>query len=148
MSEDVRLRDVEQADLEVFFAQEQDPEAARRSLFPPRERDVFMTHWAVGLLVAVGRQRQLVVRLLAVALVLAVVVLVALLGGRGRAGRGRSVSRSPASSGPYGVSTVDEGAGAAKPAVARGSVTRGNVTTKPAARPMRTVATRVFTTKR
>lgn len=46
MSDDtVRLRDVEVADLEVFHAQEQDPEAARRSRFEPRERERFMTHW-------------------------------------------------------------------------------------------------------
>lgn len=42
---DVRLRDVERADLELFFAFEQDPEAARRAVFPSRERERFMTHW-------------------------------------------------------------------------------------------------------
>ena len=31
MSDEVRLRDVEPTDLEVFFEQEQDPEATRRS---------------------------------------------------------------------------------------------------------------------
>jgi RimJ/RimL family protein N-acetyltransferase len=46
MSEDVRLRDVEPADLELFFQQEHDPEAVRRSKFPPRDRHTFMTHWA------------------------------------------------------------------------------------------------------
>ncbi|MFJ7199599.1 MULTISPECIES: GNAT family N-acetyltransferase [unclassified Streptomyces] len=50
MSDQVRLRDVELADLEVFFAQEHDPEAARRSKFPPRERDAFMTHWTTRVL--------------------------------------------------------------------------------------------------
>ncbi|MEU9321632.1 GNAT family N-acetyltransferase [Streptomyces sp. NPDC048295] len=50
MSDQVCLRDVELADLEVFFAQEHDPEAARRSNFPPRERDAFMTHWATRVL--------------------------------------------------------------------------------------------------
>ncbi|MFD7811966.1 GNAT family N-acetyltransferase [Streptomyces sp. NPDC059785] len=44
-ADEVCLRDVEPADLEVFFAQEHDPEAVRRSKFPPRERDAFMTHW-------------------------------------------------------------------------------------------------------
>jgi hypothetical protein len=39
MSDDVRLRDVDHADLEVFFEQEQDPEAARRANFAPRDRD-------------------------------------------------------------------------------------------------------------
>jgi len=50
MSDEVRLRDVEQADLEVFFEQEQDPEATRRSRFPPRDRERFMTHWATRVL--------------------------------------------------------------------------------------------------
>ncbi|WP_328494252.1 GNAT family N-acetyltransferase [Streptomyces sp. NBC_00414] len=42
----VRLRIVEEADLEAFFEQEQDPEAGRRSRFPARPRERFMTHWA------------------------------------------------------------------------------------------------------
>ncbi|MFC0597648.1 GNAT family N-acetyltransferase [Streptomyces palmae] len=50
MTEEVRLRDVEEADLEVFFAQEHDPEAARRSRFTPRERESFMTHWTTRVL--------------------------------------------------------------------------------------------------
>ncbi|WP_329614616.1 GNAT family N-acetyltransferase [Streptomyces brevispora] len=50
MSDQVRLRDVELADLEVFFAQEQDPESARRSNFVPRERDAFMAHWTTKVL--------------------------------------------------------------------------------------------------
>ncbi|MFD6275948.1 GNAT family N-acetyltransferase [Streptomyces sp. NPDC060209] len=50
MSEQVRLRDAGQADLEVFLAQEHDPEAARRSNFPPREREAFMTHWKTKVL--------------------------------------------------------------------------------------------------
>jgi RimJ/RimL family protein N-acetyltransferase len=50
MTEDVRLREVEPADLEVFLAQEHDPEAVRRSKFPPRERERFMTHWRTRVL--------------------------------------------------------------------------------------------------
>lgn len=50
MSDDVRLRDVEEADLEVFFEQQLDPEAVRRSKFPSREREKFMTHWATRVL--------------------------------------------------------------------------------------------------
>ncbi|SCE65605.1 Protein N-acetyltransferase, RimJ/RimL family [Micromonospora coriariae] len=46
----MRLRDVEQADLEVFHEQERDPEAAQRSKFPPRDREKFMTHWATKVL--------------------------------------------------------------------------------------------------
>ncbi|GII80035.1 N-acetyltransferase [Sphaerisporangium rufum] len=48
--EDVRLRDVLESDLEVFFQQEQDPEAVRRSRFPAREREAFMTHWTTRIL--------------------------------------------------------------------------------------------------
>ncbi|UWM51119.1 GNAT family N-acetyltransferase [Streptomyces carpaticus] len=48
--ERVRLREVVPADLEVFFAHEHDPEAARRSRFPPREREAFMRHWTTRVL--------------------------------------------------------------------------------------------------
>ncbi|MFD6533129.1 GNAT family N-acetyltransferase [Streptomyces sp. NPDC060184] len=50
MSDQVSLREVELGDLEVFLAQEHDPESARRSKFPPRERDAFMTHWKTKVL--------------------------------------------------------------------------------------------------
>ncbi|TFI19745.1 GNAT family N-acetyltransferase [Streptomyces sp. 4R-3d] len=50
MSNQVRLRDVGLADLEEFFAQEQDPEAVQRSNFPPREREAFMAHWTTKVL--------------------------------------------------------------------------------------------------
>lgn len=46
----VRLRDVVEADLEAFLAYEHDPEAVRRSRFPPRERDAFMAHWKTRVL--------------------------------------------------------------------------------------------------
>lgn len=45
MDNSVLLRDVEPADLEFFLAYEHDPEAVRRSRFPPREREAFMAHW-------------------------------------------------------------------------------------------------------
>ncbi len=50
MGDEVQLRAVEQTDLETFFAQEHDPEAVRRSLFAPRDREVFMNHWAGNIL--------------------------------------------------------------------------------------------------
>lgn len=50
MTYDVGLRDVEQADLEVFLDYEHDAEAVRRSKFTPREREAFMTHWATKVL--------------------------------------------------------------------------------------------------
>ncbi|NDZ61640.1 GNAT family N-acetyltransferase [Streptomyces anulatus] len=46
----MRLRNVETADLEAFLAYEHDPEAVRRSRFPPREREAFMTHWTTRVL--------------------------------------------------------------------------------------------------
>lgn len=45
MSDQVRLRDVEETDLEAFYQQENDPESVRRSKFPSRDRDTFMKHW-------------------------------------------------------------------------------------------------------
>ncbi|MFG2604392.1 GNAT family N-acetyltransferase [Streptomyces sp. NPDC048514] len=42
---DVRLRAVVEADLELFLAYEHDPEAVRRSRFPPRPREAFLAHW-------------------------------------------------------------------------------------------------------
>ncbi|MGI5437506.1 GNAT family N-acetyltransferase [Streptomyces shenzhenensis] len=47
----VGLREVVDADLETFLAYEHDPEAVRRSRFPPRERDAFLTHWRKKVLV-------------------------------------------------------------------------------------------------
>ncbi|GAA5067377.1 GNAT family N-acetyltransferase [Thermocatellispora tengchongensis] len=44
------LRDVEASDLDVFFEQEHDPEAVRRSRFRPRERGAFMAHWKDAIL--------------------------------------------------------------------------------------------------
>ncbi|WP_374296210.1 GNAT family N-acetyltransferase [Streptomyces olivochromogenes] len=43
--EEVRLREVTDDDLEVFFVFEHDPEAVRRSRFTPRPRDAFLAHW-------------------------------------------------------------------------------------------------------
>lgn len=50
MDDEVVLRDVERADLEVFLEHEHDPEAIRRSRFAPRYRDAFMTHWETKIL--------------------------------------------------------------------------------------------------
>ncbi|WP_369248911.1 GNAT family N-acetyltransferase [Streptomyces sp. R41] len=50
MDEDVRLRDVTEADLEPLYEQQLDAEAVRRSRFPSREREAFMTHWATKIL--------------------------------------------------------------------------------------------------
>ncbi|MFK0020632.1 GNAT family N-acetyltransferase [Streptomyces sp. NPDC090798] len=48
--DDVRLRDVVEADLAMFLAYEHDPEAARRSRFTPRPRDAFMSHFRTRIL--------------------------------------------------------------------------------------------------
>jgi RimJ/RimL family protein N-acetyltransferase len=50
MGDDVRLRDVEEPDLEVLFEQQLDPEAARVANFPSRDRERFMTHWTTKVL--------------------------------------------------------------------------------------------------
>jgi RimJ/RimL family protein N-acetyltransferase len=46
MTNDVTLREVQEADLAVFFEQQLDPEATQMAAFPSRARDAFMTHWA------------------------------------------------------------------------------------------------------
>jgi len=46
MTNDVRLRAVEDGDLPIFFAQQLDPEATRMAAFPTRDHDAFMAHWA------------------------------------------------------------------------------------------------------
>ncbi|MFF6880888.1 GNAT family N-acetyltransferase [Streptomyces sp. NPDC012474] len=49
-SEDVRLRDVVEDDLEFLLAYEHDPEAVRRSRFTPRPRDAFLRQWKTRVL--------------------------------------------------------------------------------------------------
>src|SRR5687768_2010792 len=41
----IELRDVIDADLPIFYTQQDDPEAAQMAAFPIRQRDAFMTHW-------------------------------------------------------------------------------------------------------
>jgi RimJ/RimL family protein N-acetyltransferase len=43
---EVLLRDVIEADLPTFFAQQLDPQATDMAAFPARARDPFMKHWA------------------------------------------------------------------------------------------------------
>jgi RimJ/RimL family protein N-acetyltransferase len=50
MGDEVALRDVGEPDLEVFFEQQRDPEAARLANFPSRDREQFMAHWATRVL--------------------------------------------------------------------------------------------------
>ncbi|MET0424619.1 MAG: GNAT family N-acetyltransferase [Actinoplanes sp.] len=45
MNGQVALRDTTHADVEAFFAHEQDPEAARRANFTSRDRADFFHHW-------------------------------------------------------------------------------------------------------
>jgi len=42
---DVRLRDVIEADLPILFEQQLDPEANRMAAFPARDRETFTAHW-------------------------------------------------------------------------------------------------------
>ena len=46
MTSDVRLRDVAEADLPIFFEHQLDPVATQMAAFPSRDRDAFMVHWA------------------------------------------------------------------------------------------------------
>ncbi|MEU8658976.1 GNAT family N-acetyltransferase [Actinoplanes philippinensis] len=58
----VRLRPVEAGDIEVFFAQQNDPGAQQRAGFPGRERDAFIEHWQRRVLGdPTGRARTIVV---------------------------------------------------------------------------------------
>lgn len=41
----VRLRDVQESDLTVFFEHQRDAEANEMAAFPPREKDMFFPHW-------------------------------------------------------------------------------------------------------
>jgi RimJ/RimL family protein N-acetyltransferase len=41
----VRLRDVKENDLPIFFEFQRDPDAVRMAAFPARERDAFFAHW-------------------------------------------------------------------------------------------------------
>ena len=45
MTSEVRLRAVTEADLPVFFQQQEDPEANAMAAFPARAREAFMVHW-------------------------------------------------------------------------------------------------------
>jgi RimJ/RimL family protein N-acetyltransferase len=42
----VRLRDVIEADLQIFFEHQLEPDATRMAAFPARDRDAFMAHWS------------------------------------------------------------------------------------------------------
>jgi RimJ/RimL family protein N-acetyltransferase len=46
MNNPVSLRAVTEDDLPIFFANQLDPDSIRMADFPPRERDVYMAHWA------------------------------------------------------------------------------------------------------
>ena len=46
MANEIRLRDVEQSDLPIFFQQQRDPEANQMANFPARDEAAFNAHWA------------------------------------------------------------------------------------------------------
>lgn len=46
----IRLRDVRDDDLPIFFAHQEDPEACRMAAFPPRTWDAFLSHWRMNVL--------------------------------------------------------------------------------------------------
>jgi len=45
MINNVQLRDAVETDLQIFYEQQQDPEAIQMAAFPSRNRDAFMAHW-------------------------------------------------------------------------------------------------------
>jgi RimJ/RimL family protein N-acetyltransferase len=45
MINNVQLRDAVEADLQIFYEQQQDPEAIQMAAFPSRNRNAFMAHW-------------------------------------------------------------------------------------------------------
>jgi RimJ/RimL family protein N-acetyltransferase len=47
---DVRLRDVLEADLPIFFEQQRDPDATRMAAFPARDWEAFQAHWTAKIL--------------------------------------------------------------------------------------------------
>lgn len=45
MTNNVKLRDVIETDLPIFFEQQLDPEATQMAALPSRNREAFMAHW-------------------------------------------------------------------------------------------------------
>lgn len=45
MTSDVRLRDVIEGDVPIFFEQQLDPDANQMAAFPARDRQAFTAHW-------------------------------------------------------------------------------------------------------
>jgi RimJ/RimL family protein N-acetyltransferase len=46
LAREVRLRSVEDRDIDVFFHHQTDPRATEMAAFPARDRDQFQAHWA------------------------------------------------------------------------------------------------------
>ena len=46
MLSSITLRDVTESDLPILYEQQLDPEATAMAVFPSRDRDAFMAHWA------------------------------------------------------------------------------------------------------
>ena len=47
---DVRLRDVAEADLPILFEHQREPEGVRMAAFPSRDREAFFLHWTTNIL--------------------------------------------------------------------------------------------------
>jgi len=50
MHDDIRLRDIEPADLPIFYEHQLDADATRMAAFPARNRAAFDAHWATNIL--------------------------------------------------------------------------------------------------
>jgi RimJ/RimL family protein N-acetyltransferase len=46
VAHEVRLRSVDDRDLDVFFDHQRDPKAVEMAAFPARDKDQFLAHWA------------------------------------------------------------------------------------------------------
>ncbi len=57
----MKLRDVTEADLPIFFEHQREPDANRMAAFPPRERDAFMAHWRTKVLGNANNKKKAVV---------------------------------------------------------------------------------------
>jgi RimJ/RimL family protein N-acetyltransferase len=57
----VTLRDVEEADLPIFFEHQREPDANRMAAFPARERDAFFAHWREKVLGNASNLKQTIV---------------------------------------------------------------------------------------
>ncbi|HWO26888.1 MAG TPA: GNAT family protein [Kofleriaceae bacterium] len=57
----VMLRDVEEADLPIFFEHQREPDANRMAAFPARAQDAFFAHWREQVLGNASNRKQTII---------------------------------------------------------------------------------------